>query len=170
MMTIGTIAKRTGLRSSAIRYYEAHGVLRSQRLPNGYRVYDEDAIAALRFLRRAQCFGITLQEIKQLLELSGRGQQPCIRVRELARHHLTEVEMKLRQLQSLRRELRSLVSGRVHSKVRGEVCPLIDRVGKATECRGAKLPLGPPIDRIARGGPPLLWRAPLTPAASLNRR
>jgi len=72
--------KRLGLRSSAIRCYEVHGLLSSQRLPNGYRVYDDDAIAALRFVRRAQAFGMTLHEIRQLLELSGGGQQPCVRV------------------------------------------------------------------------------------------
>jgi len=128
MITIGAVAKRTGLRSSAIRYYEAHGLLRSQRLPNGYRVYTEDAISALRFLRRAQGFGITLQEIKQLLELSGRGQRPCTRVRELARHHLQEVELKLRELHSLRTGLRRLLSRPVSSNPDGEICPLIEAV------------------------------------------
>jgi len=127
MIKIGTVAKRTGLRSSAIRYYEAHGLLRARRLPNGYRVYDEDAIAALRFLRRAQGFGITLHEIKQLLELSGRGQQPCTRVHELARHHLQEVESKLRELQSLRRELRTLLNRRPRPRLPGEVCPIIEQ-------------------------------------------
>jgi DNA-binding transcriptional MerR regulator len=116
MIKIGTVAKRTGLRSSAIRYYEAHGLLCCQRLPNGYRVYDDDTIAALRFLHRAQGFGITLREIKQLLELSGRGQQPCTRVRELARRHLQEVELKLQELQSLRLELRRLLTSRVRTK------------------------------------------------------
>lgn len=138
MITIGAVAKRTGLRPSAIRYYEAHGLLRSQRLPNGYRVYSEDAISALRFLRRAQGFGITLQEIKQLLELSGRGQRPCTRVRELARHHLQEVDLKLRELQSLRRELRGLLSRPVRSQVGGEVCPLIEAVENSTQRKLAR--------------------------------
>lgn len=136
MIKIGTVAKRTGLRASAIRYYEAHGLLRSHRLPNGYRIYDHDAIAALRFLRRAQGFGITLREIKQLLELSDRGQPPCARVRELARHHLHEVELKLRQLQSLRRALRGLLSRPVRRRVRGEVCPIIESLENSTERRG----------------------------------
>jgi DNA-binding transcriptional MerR regulator len=140
MIRIGTVAKRTGLRSSAIRYYEAHGLLRSQRLPNGYRVYHEDAITALRFLRRAQGFGITLHEIKQLLELSYRGQQPCARVRELARHHLQEVEVKLRQLHSLRRELRGLLDRRVRPRVAGEVCPIIEQVENSTAPRGGRSP------------------------------
>jgi DNA-binding transcriptional MerR regulator len=129
MIMIGAVAKRTGLRSSAIRYYEAHGLLRSRRLPNGYRIYDEGAIAALRFLRRAQGFGITLREIKQLLELSRRGQQPCVRVRELASRHLQEVELKLRQLRVLRRELRGLLGSRVRPSIGGEVCPIIERLG-----------------------------------------
>jgi DNA-binding transcriptional MerR regulator len=73
MMRISVVARRAGLHSSAIRYYEAHGLLRSRRLPSGYRVYDEEAIAALRFLRRAQGFGIALKEIKELLDLSSRG-------------------------------------------------------------------------------------------------
>ena len=133
MIKIGTVAKRTGLRSSAIRYYEAHGLLCSQRLPNGYRVYDDDAIAALRFLHRAQGFGITLREIKQLLELSGRGQQPCTRVRELARRHLQEVELKLQELQSLRLQLRRLLTRRVRTKVSGQVCPIIESVENSTE-------------------------------------
>ena len=140
MLTIGTVAKRTGLRSSAIRYYEAHGLLRSQRLPNGYRVYNDDAISALRFLRRAQGFGISLREIKQLLELSSRGQQPCARVREVARHHLREVELKLRQLQTLRGELRALLNRRVARRVGGEICPIIDRPAKSTEPQAGKSP------------------------------
>jgi MerR family transcriptional regulator, copper efflux regulator len=70
IIKMGTVAKLTGLRASAIRYYEAYELLCSQHLPNGYRVYNDDAITALHFLRRAQGFGITLREIKQLLELS----------------------------------------------------------------------------------------------------
>jgi DNA-binding transcriptional MerR regulator len=139
MIKIGTVARRTGLRSSAIRYYEAHGLLRSQRLPNGYRVYGEEAISALRFLRRAQGFGITLKEIKQLIELSSRGQQPCTRVRELARHHLQEVELKLQELRSLRRELRSLLNRPLRPRLGGEVCPIIERTGNSTERGGGVL-------------------------------
>jgi DNA-binding transcriptional MerR regulator len=135
MIKIGTVAKRTGLRTSAIRYYEAHGLLRAQRMPNGYRVYDDDAIAALRFLRRAQTFGITLDEIKQLLELSGRGQQPCIQVQELARHHLQQVESKLRELRSLRRELLTLLSRPPRPRIGDEVCPIIEPARNSTTRR-----------------------------------
>ncbi len=132
MLTIGTVAKRAGVRPSAIRFYEAHGLLRPDRLPNGYRVYNENAVSALRFVRRAQGFGITLREVKQLFELSRGGQQPCGRVRELARHHLRDCETKIRELQSLRKQLRALLRRRALAGAKGEVCPMIQRAEVST--------------------------------------
>ena len=124
MLTIGKVAKRTGFSTSAIRYYERQGLLRPSRLLNGYRFYDEGAIKVLRFLRQAQTLGITLKEIKQLLELTDDGRRPCKAVRELARQHLADIEVKMRQLQSLRIELRNLLSRRVLVRS-DELCPLI---------------------------------------------
>lgn len=110
MLTIGKVAKRTGCSTSAIRYYERQGLLRAVRFLNGYRCYDEDAIERFRFLRHAQSLGITLKEIRRLLELTNTGRRPCEAVRELARQHLTDLEAKMRQLRSLRRQLRNLLS------------------------------------------------------------
>ena len=71
MLTIGAVARRAGVRTSAIRYYETQGILQpAHRLPNGYRVYGEDAVSSLQFVRRAQTLGITLAEVKQLLRLA----------------------------------------------------------------------------------------------------
>lgn len=127
MPTIGAVANRAGVRASAIRYYEAHGVLQpSRRLPNGYRFYEDDAVATLRFVRQAQGFGFTLEEIRQLLALARRGQPPCTRVQELARRHLHSVAEKIRELGSLRKQLRALVER--DAKVPAgpkQICPLI---------------------------------------------
>jgi DNA-binding transcriptional MerR regulator len=95
MLTIGKVAKRTGFSASAIRYYDRRGLVRPSRLLNGYRVYEEDTIKALRFLRQAQTLGITLNEIKQLLAVTHNGQRPCQAVRELARRHLNDIDIKL---------------------------------------------------------------------------
>jgi DNA-binding transcriptional MerR regulator len=81
MLTIGKVAKRAGLSSSAIRYYERQGLLRPSRLLNGYRIYDEDAIKTLRLLVQAKTLGITLREIGQLLALAGQGRRPSKAVR-----------------------------------------------------------------------------------------
>jgi DNA-binding transcriptional MerR regulator len=124
MLTIGKVGKRTGLNPSAIRYYERQGLLRPSRLLNGYRVYDEDTIKTLRFLQQAQSLGITLKEIGQLLELTHHGRRPCKAVRELAHQHLTELDAKIRQLRSLRSELRNLLSRPVVASS-DEVCPLM---------------------------------------------
>ena len=126
MLTIGHVARRVGVRPSAIRYYETQGILNpTARRPNGYRVYTDDAVKLLLFVKRAQALGITLKEIKPLLDLATQGEPPCNQVKELARNHLRDIDDKIRELQSLRNELRTLVrrkAGRAHEN---KVCPLI---------------------------------------------
>ncbi len=128
MLTIGNVARRVGVRPSALRYYEAQGILRpAARRPNGYRIYSDDAVTLLRFVRRAQSLGITLKEMKPLLSLASQGQQPCSDVKQLARKHLREIDQKIRELQTLRNELRALLRRRVALPRANEVCPIIER-------------------------------------------
>jgi len=126
VLTIGYVAQQVGVQPSAIRYYEAQEILRpADRRPNGYRVYTDEAVRLLLFVRRAQALGITLKEIKPLLNLATQGQQPCKHVKELARNHLRDINDKIRELQTLRNELRTLTrrkAGRPHGN---KVCPLI---------------------------------------------
>src|SRR5438445_622902 len=110
MLTIGKVAQRVGVRPSAIRYYERRGMFQpTVRGPNGYRTYSEDAVKLLLFVKRAQALGITLKEIKPLLNLATQGQQPCSHVKQVTRRHLKEVNEKIRELQLLRAELRTLL-------------------------------------------------------------
>lgn len=81
MLTISRVARQVGVRPSAIRYYEAQGILKpADRRPNGYRVYTDNAVRLLLFVKRAQALGITLKEIKPLLDLATQGQRPCNQV------------------------------------------------------------------------------------------
>ncbi len=129
MLTIGAVARRAGIHNSAVRYYEARGLLKpAARRPNGYRIYGEDAVGLLNFVRRAQALGITLKEVKKLLELSRRGQPPCAEVKTLARRHLTELDLKIRELEMLRKQLRSLLRRRGRQTPRRTICPLIEEV------------------------------------------
>lgn len=127
MLTIGNVAKRVGIRSSAIRYYEKQGLVRpAVRGANGYRFFGEDAVKMLLFVKRAQALGITLKEVKPLVMLASRGQRPCTKVKQLAKRHLNEVSEKIRELELLREDLRTLLkrkAGRPHAH---EVCPLIE--------------------------------------------
>jgi DNA-binding transcriptional MerR regulator len=93
---------------------------------NGYRTYSDDAVKLLLFVKRAQSLGITLKEIKPLLNLTIEGQRPCSHVKQLAKQHLNEVSQKIRELELLRHDLRTLLKrkpGRPHAN---EVCPLIE--------------------------------------------
>jgi MerR family transcriptional regulator, copper efflux regulator len=128
MLTIGKVALRVGVRPSAIRYYERQGMLRPNlRSSNGYRFYSDEAVNLLLFVKRAQSLGITLKEIKPLLNLAMLGQQPCSHVKQLARNHLREVNEKIGKLQTLRKELRSLLRRKAGQAYRNEVCPMIER-------------------------------------------
>lgn len=98
------------------------------RLPNGYRLYDEDAAATLRFLRRAQSFGITLREIKQLIDLTRHGRKPCEHARKLVTQHLAGVETQIRELEVLRKELRSVLRRADNCQAsEGQLCPIIEQ-------------------------------------------
>jgi DNA-binding transcriptional MerR regulator len=128
MSTIGHVARRVGVRPSAIRYYETQGILRpADRRPNGYRIYSDDAVKLLLFVKRAQSLGITLKEIKPLLNLASQGQRPCSHVKQLVRNHLREMNDKIRELQSLRNELRMLLRSKVSRPHTSEICPIIER-------------------------------------------
>jgi len=128
MLTIGHVARRVGMRSSAIRYYEKRGILRpAVRQANSYRIYSEDTVKLLLFVRRVQSLGITLKEIKPLLSLASQGQRPCGHVKQIARNHLDEIDAKIRSLQALRNELRALLRRKAGQPHGNEVCPIIQR-------------------------------------------
>lgn len=94
---------------------------------NGYRTYSDEAVKLLLFVKRAQALGITLKEIKPLLNLASQGQQPCSHVKQLARKHLEEVDQKIRELQVLQKELRTLLRRKAGQSHANEVCPIIER-------------------------------------------
>ena len=109
-LTIGVLAKRAGLRTSAVRYYERRGILPGpRRLPNGYRVYDGTALTYLRLLRQTQALGVPLKETRVLVRLLQRRQPPCERVHEMVVKRLGDVEKTIRDLSLLRAKLRTLL-------------------------------------------------------------
>jgi MerR family mercuric resistance operon transcriptional regulator len=125
-ITIGQLARRVGLRPSAIRYYEAQGILRSpDRSAKGYRLYGPEAIIRLQFIRRSKELGFSLDEVRQLIERS-RNQPPCALSRELIERHLAEVESELHHLRSLRDRLKRLLHLPPPAQASDGVCPLIE--------------------------------------------
>src|SRR6059058_2574344 len=85
-MKIGEVAERGGVNLQTIRYYEREGLLPTpNRMASGYRVFHEDTVRRVRFIKRAQELGFTLAEIRELLSLRGKAGAGAQDVRERAK-------------------------------------------------------------------------------------
>src|SRR5213593_4492457 len=108
ILTIGQVAKTTGLAAKTIRYYEEIGVLPvPRRTASGYRLYDSPGVEHLRFIRRARSLGLPLQQLKTLMNTLSGGSRPALRPQLLAlvREQLTAVKDQIAELEVLRRQL-----------------------------------------------------------------
>jgi MerR family copper efflux transcriptional regulator len=102
-LLIGDVARRTGVTVPTIRYYEEIGLLPAPpRSSSGYRRYFAGTLEDLRFIKKAQAVGFSLDEIREILGLSRSGRTPCEQVLSFARQHLTALDERIRQLQQFR--------------------------------------------------------------------
>lgn len=107
-LLIGDVAERAGVPTPTIRYYESIGLLKpAARSSAGYRRYSEHAVEELRFIKKAQALGFSLDEVGEILTLSRSGKAPCEEVLSLAHQHLAAVDERLRQLHVFRDQLAS---------------------------------------------------------------
>jgi Hg(II)-responsive transcriptional regulator len=124
-MLIADAAQQAGVNVQTIRYYERRGLLPSPpRRASTYRQYSLDAIGVVRFIKRAQDLGFTLDEIAELLKLRGQPRRDRVRIRALAERKLLQVEHKIAELQSMQHALTHLV----HCCAAGTTleCPIIE--------------------------------------------
>lgn len=107
-LLIGDVAERAGVPTATIRYYESIGLLkRAPRASSGYRRYSDQTVEELRFIKKAQALGFSLEEVAEILQLSRSGGTPCAQVLSIGREHLAAVEERIRQLQAFRDQLAS---------------------------------------------------------------
>lgn len=124
-MTIGQLAERSGVSVETVRYYERRGLLSAPaRTSSGYRRYEPDAVARLRFIRRAQSLGFTLHEIEDLLALRVRAPRSCDAIGRKTHEKLTLVRAKIRQLQQIERSLTRLAAACDERRPTSE-CPML---------------------------------------------
>jgi MerR family mercuric resistance operon transcriptional regulator len=122
-LTIGRLAEETGVNVETIRYYQRRGLMTEPDKPtHGHRRYTGDAIKRVRFIKRAQVLGFTLEEIGSLLELD--EAHACAETRDLAAHKLQVIEDKLADLNAMRKALTTLMRQCDAGAMRG-VCPII---------------------------------------------
>ncbi len=105
-LTIGALAKQAGVPTSTVRYYERRGLLRPDgRSEGNYRVYGEEALDRLQFLRSAQAAGFTLSDISALLQFRDGDTAPCKEVQDLITVRLAQVVEQIDHLKLVERML-----------------------------------------------------------------
>ncbi len=108
-LTIGRLAREVGVNLETVRYYERRGLLpKPPRSTSGYRLFPVEAARRLRFIRRAQELGFSLGEIRELLLLRVAPTAKSADVRRRAQAKITDIEAKIRSLQSIKEALREL--------------------------------------------------------------
>ncbi len=121
-LTIGRLAKAAEVNVETIRYYQRVGlIVEPLKSLEGFRVYSSEVINRIRFIKRAQKLGFSLQDIAHLLE-SGEGH--CNDVREQAEVKLKQIEVQIKDLQSIRKTLKNLIS-ECNTGGESECCPIV---------------------------------------------
>lgn len=129
-LKIGDVARQAELSVDAVRFYEREGLLgRVRRSSAGQRMYDEETVRRLAFVRRATALGFSLAEVKSLLSLRVSSRMPCARVRERALAKLTDIERRIAELQDMRDALARLASSCENGAAQSS-CPFLDELGR----------------------------------------
>ncbi|TCN44844.1 Hg(II)-responsive transcriptional regulator [Kribbella orskensis] len=110
-MRTSELAHQAGVNTETLRYYERRGLLTEPpRTPGGYRDYPAATVDLLRFIKRAQELGFTLDEVEELLHLDTGGPDRCDAARALAEHRRVDLEQRIRDLQRMHDSLADLVA------------------------------------------------------------
>ena len=143
--TIGSLSKGTGCNIETIRYYERIGLLpKPPRSRGGHRLYEEQHLKRLTFVRRCRELGFTLEEVRSFLGMVDGGNYTCADVKVLTLNHAGEVKRKIADLRRLEKVLR----------------------GMAEQCAGGEVPECPIIDALYRGRGIARWPDGPAPGAA----
>ncbi|MEH6579155.1 MAG: Cu(I)-responsive transcriptional regulator [Amphritea sp.] len=126
-MNISQAAKSAGLSSKTIRFYEQQGIIPpAERAANGYRYYTDRQLEKLRFIKRARSLGFSLEESRELLQLSQDPSRTSGAVKQKAQQHIVQINKQIEQLQQMRDALITVVE-----QCRGDngtECPILDQL------------------------------------------
>jgi Cu(I)-responsive transcriptional regulator len=132
--SIGRAARIAGVTPKMIRHYESLGLIpKAARTQGDYRVYTQNEIHTLRFIRRARDLGFAMNEISNLVGLWGNQRRASKEVKRLALAHIDGLDRKIAELQSMRSALAHLAR-HCHGDSRPD-CPILDDLGGADDAR-----------------------------------
>lgn len=145
VMLAGDAAKALGVGVQTLHYYEREGLIPPpSRSASGYRLYTQAELERVRFVRKAQALGLPLHEVKDILHLAEQGRSPCGRVQVALVEKFREVNERLRELESFRDELATLIQQATVLRDTGvapRVCAIVEEV-HPRNARGTDTPLG----------------------------
>jgi DNA-binding transcriptional MerR regulator len=125
-LTIGTVARMAQVSTDTVRYYEKEGLLSPVRKSDaGYRLYNEEAVRRLNFIKHAQHCGLSLSEIRELLEIKKRNDSCCNDVRTVAIHKKLQLESKIKALQAMSNALTELIDVCTDDGKPADECPIL---------------------------------------------
>ncbi len=125
--TVGQLAKRTNINAETVRYYERRRLLpKPKRSESSYRQYTEDDVARIMFIKRSKELGFTLKEISELLYIKLDTETTCRDVKEFSSKKITDVEEKIKDLQSIKKKLQELLVKCNREDTSTSECPILE--------------------------------------------
>ncbi|MBB37186.1 MAG: MerR family transcriptional regulator [Hirschia sp.] len=135
-MTIGRLSKEAGVKVTTIRYYESIDLMgEPDRSSSGQRLYGDEAVQRLSFIRHARDLGFPIDSIRELIDLQHKPGEDCAHVDVIARRQLAGVRQKLSQLEALEAELKRMVSACAGGSI--ATCKVLESLGDHAHCLDA---------------------------------
>lgn len=132
-LSIGGLARLTGVKVPTIRYYEQIGLMPSvPRTASNRRLYGVADVQRLAFIRHGRDLGFDIGEIRQLIALAGEPGQPCAGADAIARRHLVDIDAKIARLTAMRREIARMVEDGAHGAI--ATCRVIEVLADHDQC------------------------------------
>ncbi len=132
-ISIGAAAARTGIKVPTIRYYEEIGLLPSpSRTDSNRRMYGEDEVRRLTFIRHSRELGFEVNDIRDLLAMTAEPQASCHHADSIAQGHLADIERKIASLQALKSELTRMIEECGHGRICD--CRVIEAIADHSFC------------------------------------
>lgn len=126
-LSIGDVAAATGMRVEAIRYYERRGLIpEAPRRASGYRAFPDSTVPRIRFIRRAQELGFSLDDIAELLNLRVDPKATCREVKQRTENKLADVREKMTSLRAIEDALGRLADRCLGDDLPTSACPILE--------------------------------------------
>ena len=126
MLTIGKVAERAQVTADSIRFYEREGLIRpAGKSESGYRLYTEEAIRRIEFIKQAQECGFSLADIRELLELRSTDRACCDDIYRVSVEKKLQLEHKIKALNAMSQALTRLIDMCSHDRKSLDECPIL---------------------------------------------